>query len=48
VRRSRLRDTLAAAPGLLTRACVTEVVKFCLMGLNLCMQREPNHDNIRR
>ncbi len=31
----RLRDTLAAAPGLLTHTCVTETVKFCPMGPNL-------------
>ena len=29
---SRLRDTLAAAPGLLAHASVTEVVNFCPMG----------------
>ncbi len=35
VRRSRrLRDTLAAAPGLLAHASVTEAVKFCPMGPN--------------
>ncbi len=33
VRRSRrLRDTLAAAPGLLAHASVTEAVKLCPMG----------------
>jgi hypothetical protein len=36
VRRSRrLRDTLAAAPGLLAHACVTEAVKLCPMGPKL-------------
>jgi hypothetical protein len=36
VRRSRrLRDTLAAAPGLLAHACVTEAVKLCRMGPKL-------------
>ncbi len=36
VRRSRrLRDTLADAPGLLAHACVTEAVKFNLMGPKL-------------
>jgi hypothetical protein len=30
-----LRDTLAAAPGLLAHASVTEAVKFCLMGPKL-------------
>ncbi len=33
MRRSRrLRDTLAAAPGLLAHASVTEVAKLCPMG----------------
>ncbi len=31
-RSRRLRDTLAAAPGLLAHACVTEVVKLCPIG----------------
>ncbi len=36
VRRSlRLRDTLAAAPGLLTHGSVTETVKLCPMGPKL-------------
>ena len=36
VRRSRrLRDTLAAAPGLLAHACVTEAVKYSPMGPKL-------------
>ncbi len=36
MRRSRrLRDTLAAAPGLLSHACVTETVQFCPMGPKL-------------
>jgi hypothetical protein len=36
VRRScGLRDTLAVAPGFLAHACVTEVVKFSLMGPKL-------------
>jgi hypothetical protein len=36
LRRSRrLRDTLAAAPGLLAHASVTEIVVFCPMGPNL-------------
>ncbi len=36
VRRSRcLRDTLAAAPGLLAHACVTVVVNLCPMGPKL-------------
>jgi hypothetical protein len=36
MRRSRrLRDTLAAAPGLLAHACVTETVKLCPMGPKL-------------
>ncbi len=26
------RNTLAAAPGLLAHACVTKLLKFCLMG----------------
>ncbi len=36
VRRSRrLRDTLAAAPTLLTHASVTETIQLCPMGLKL-------------
>ncbi len=36
MRRSRrLRDTLAAAPGLLAHASVTQAVKFCRMGPKL-------------
>jgi hypothetical protein len=31
----RLRDTLAAAAGLLAHACVTEVERFCPMGTTL-------------
>ncbi len=44
MRRSRrLRDTLAAAPGLLAHACVTKAVKFCPMGPKL-RRAEVHHE----
>ncbi len=49
VRRScRLRDTLAAAPGLLARASVTETVKLCPMGPKLSVPQSHKCTEVKR